>query len=30
MIKNTVFTWLPPPSTGIGLGILVGTFCYAI
>jgi hypothetical protein len=30
MIKNTTFTWLPQPSTVIGLGILAGTFCYLI
>src|SRR6266436_2319527 len=30
MIKNTAFTWLPQPSTVIGLGILAGTFCYLI
>jgi hypothetical protein len=30
MIKSTAFTWLPQPSTVIGLGILAGTFCYLI
>jgi hypothetical protein len=30
MIKNTTFTWLPQPSTVIGLGVLAGTSCYLI
>src|SRR6266403_4857934 len=30
MIKNTPFSWLPQPSTVIGLGVLAGTFCYLI
>jgi len=30
MIKSTAFTWLPQPSTVIGLGILAGTLCYLI
>jgi len=30
MAKNMAFSWLPQPSTVIGLGVLAGTFCYLI
>jgi hypothetical protein len=30
MMKDTVFRWLPQPSTVIGLGILTGTLCYLL
>ena len=30
MTKSKAFTWLPQPSTVIGLGILAGTSCYLI